>query len=225
MNSSSALIVFEDKSIRPVLHDDEWRFCIVDVVAILSESKNPAWYLKDIRRRDAELSEGWGQIATPLHINTLWWRQKVNCANTEWIFRIIQSISSSKAEPFKRRLAKVGYECVQEIDNPELAAQRARIYYQALGYDGDCIDKRLQSIAIRGQLTDEWKEYAILTAKISKATFGVKPTDYKKQKGLQRENLRENMSNLELIFTMLGEEGARQGAIVDDAQWLKKIRM
>ena len=142
------------------------------------------------------------------------------------MFRIIQSIPSPKAEPFKQWLAKVGYERVQEIENPELAAQRAREYYKALGYDEKWIETRLQSIQVRGQLTDEWKgrdvkeglEYAILTAEISRATFGLAPSEYKNLKGLKRENLRDHMTNLELIFTMLGEEQTRQEAIKDDAQ-------
>ncbi len=225
-DESNKLIVFEDKTIRRVWHNEEWWFVIVDVVGVLSESKNPSNYVRDMRRRDPELSKGWGQIAHPLSVETKGGKQRVNCANTEGIFRIIQSIPSPKAEPFKQWLAKVGYERIQEIENPELAAQRARKYYKDLGYDDEWIDKRLQSIAIRGQLTDEWKErgvkegreYAILTAEISRATFGITPSQYKHHKGLKRENLRDHMSNLELIFTMLGEEQTRIEAIKEDAQ-------
>ena len=156
----------------------------------------------------------------------------MNCANTEAMFRIIQSIPSPKAEPFKLWLAKVGYERVQEIENPELAAERARQYYRDLGYDEKWIETRIQTIAIRGQLTDEWKvrgvqegmEYSILTAEISRATFGLVPKEYKELKGLKRENLRDHMTNLELIFTMLGEEGTRQNAIKKDAQGFEENR-
>ena len=147
-------------------------------------------------------------------------------ANTESLFRIIQSIPSPKAEPFKRWLAQVGYERIQEIENPELAAQRSRRYYKDLGYNDEWIERRMQSIEIREQLTDEWKnrdvkqgaEYAILTAEISKATFGFKPSEYMELKGLKRENLRDHMTNLELIFTMLGEEQTKQEAVKRDAQ-------
>jgi len=152
--------------------------------------------------------------------------RKEDCSNTEGLFRIIQSIPSPKAEPFKQWLAKVGYERVQEIENPELAAERARGYYRDLGYSEDWIAKRMQSIEIRGQLTDEWKdrdvkeglEYAILTAEISRATFGKTPSEYKNHKGLKRENLRDHMTNLELIFTMLGEETVKNETRELDAQ-------
>lgn len=152
-------------------------------------------------------------------------KYNTDCSNTEGMFRIIQSIPSPKAEPFKQWLAKVGYERVQEIENPELAAQRMRQLYKDKGYSEDWIERRLQSIAIRSQLTGEWQdrgvqeglEYAILTAEISKATFGLKPSEYKNFKGLKQENLRDHMTNLELIFTMLGEESTRQKAITTDA--------
>lgn len=185
MDQEDKIVIFQEKQIRRVWEKEEWWFVIVDVVEVLTDSKNPSGYVKDMRRRDPELSKGWGQIATPLAVETTGGRQKLNCANTEGIFRIIQSIPSPKAEPFKRWLAKVAYERIQEIENPELAAERARQYYRDLGYDEKWIETRLQSIAIRGQLTDEWKsrgvqeglEYAILTAEISKATFGLLPSE------------------------------------------------
>ncbi|MCK4934456.1 MAG: hypothetical protein KAR79_02605, partial [Simkaniaceae bacterium] len=169
---------------------------------------------------------GWGQIVTPLSIETSGGAQKLNCANTEGIFRIIQSIPSPKAEPFKRWLAKVGYERVQEIEDPELATKRTRALYKAKGYPDDWIEKRMRGIAIREQLTNEWekrgieeqKEYAILTAEISEATFGVKPSKHKKIKNLQRENLRDHMTDLELIFSMLGEASTTEIAVERDAQ-------
>lgn len=226
MEPNDKIIIFQEKQIRRVWHNEEWWFVIVDVIEALAESKNPAGYVKDMRRRDPELSKGWGQIATPLPVDTTGGKQKLNCANTESIFRIIQSIPSPKAEPFKQWLAKVGYERIQEIENPELAAERAREYYQALGYSEEWIERRMQSIAIRTQLTEEWKnrgvqegqEYAILTAEISKATFGLTPNEYKDVKGLKRENLRDHMTGLELIFTMLGEEETKNEAIDIDAQ-------
>ena len=225
-DQENKLVIFEAKEIRRVWHNEEWWFAIIDVVGALTDSKNPSGYIKDMRRRDKELSKGWGQIATPLSVETAGGKQRVNCANTEGIFRIVQSIPSAKAEPFKKWFAKVAYERVQEIENPELAAERARQYYKDLGYDDTWIDTRLQAIAARGELTDEWKardvkeglEYAILTAEISQATFGLKPSEYKKHKDLKRENLRDHMTRLELIFTMLGEEQTKQETVKDDAQ-------
>ncbi|MCG2725559.1 MAG: Bro-N domain-containing protein [Elusimicrobia bacterium] len=207
------MAVFKGKKIRRILHNKEWWFVIADIVSALTDSVNPAGYIKDMRRRDAELSKGWGQIATPLVIQTEGGPQKINCANTEGIFRIVQSVPSPKAEPFKRWLAKVGYERVQEIEDPELATKRTRMLYKLKGYSENWIEKRMRGIAIREELTDEWqkrgvkeqKEYEILTAEISKATFGVTPSEYKKLKGLKRQNLRDHMDDLELIFNMLGE--------------------
>ncbi len=222
----SQLVVFKGKQIRRTLHNNEWWFSIVDVVAVLTDSVDPNGYIKDMRRRDDELSKGWGQIATPLSVQTEGGLQKMNCANTEGIFRIIQSIPSPKAEPFKRWLAKVGYERVREIENPELGTQRTRVLYKAKGYSDDWIEKRMRGIAIREELTDEWKkrnvkekkEYEILTAEIAKAAFGITPGTHKKLKGLKRENLRDHMNDLELIFSMLGEAATTEITRVDDAQ-------
>ncbi|MCA1804249.1 MAG: Bro-N domain-containing protein [Xanthomonadaceae bacterium] len=229
------IVVFQERNIRRTWHNDEWWFAIVDVVAVLSESVQPEGYVKDLRRRDKELAKGWGQIATPLWIDTEGGKQKVNCANTEGLFRIIQSIPSPKAEPFKRWLAQVGYERVKEIEDPELASARARELYESKGYPKDWIEKRMRSIAIRGALTDEWKargvaegrEYAILTAEIARATFGVTPGDHKKLKGLEQAkaaNLRDHMTDLELIFTMLGEASTTEIAKRKDAQGFKQNR-
>ncbi len=220
------IVVFESKEIRKVIYNDEWWFVIEDVVFVLTNSKNPKGYIKDMRRRDSELSEGWGQIATPLAIETPGGKQKINCANTEGIFRIVQSIPSPKAEPFKRWLAKVGYERVQEIEDPELATKRTRELYKAKGYSDAWIEKRMRGIAIREELTEEWQErgikekieYAILTAEISKATFGMTPSEYKKYKGLKRENLRDHYTDLELIFSMLGEAATTEITRNKDAQ-------
>ena len=214
----SRISLFQKKQIRRTLRNNEWWFVISDVVAVLTDSSDPQGYLKDMRRRDPEIEKGWGQIAAPLPIPTAGGKQYLNCANAEGLFRLIQSIPSPKAEPFKRWLAKVGYERIQEIENPELAAQRSRALYKAKGYSEDWIEKRARLIAIRDELTDEWKnrgvreqrEYAILTAEISQAAFGLTPSEYAKFKGLKRENLRDHMNDLELIFSMLGEASATE---------------
>ena len=225
------IALFQKKEIRKTIHENEWWFVITDVIAALTDSVNPAGYFKDMRRRDAGRAEalnGGGHFAPPLGLefDTVGGRQLIQCWNTEGIFRLIQSIPSPKAEPFKRWLAKVGYERMQEIENPELAAKRTRAIYKAKGYSDDWIEKRMRSIAIRDELTDEWKkrgvkeqrDYAILTAEISKAAFGLTPTEYSKLKGLKRENLRDHMSDLELIFSMLGEASTAEIARNRDAQ-------
>ena len=223
---TTKIAIFQKKEIRKVIHKNEWWFVIEDVVAGLTDSTQPKGYIKDMRRRDKELSEGWGQIATPLTIDTAGGPQKLNCANTEGMFRIIQSIPSPKAEPFKRWLAKVGYERVQEIEDPELATKRTRALYKAKGYSTAWIEQRMRGIEVRATLTNEWEnrgvkegqEYAILTAEISKATFGMTPSQYQKLKGLKQENLRDHMDDLELIFTMLGEASTTEIAKSKDAQ-------
>ena len=223
------VVVFQEETVRRAWHQNEWWFSVQDVVAVLTDSSNPADYIKKMRLRDKELSQGWGQFVTPLRLETEGGIQRANCANTEGIFRIIQSIRSPKAEPFKRWLAKVGYERVREIEDPELASARARELYEAKGYPKDWIDKRMRSIAVRAALTDEWKargvtegrEYSILTAEIARATFGVTPGDHKKLKGLEQAkaaNLRDHMTDLELIFTMLGEASTTEIAKRKDAQ-------
>lgn len=225
-DTRNSLAIFRGKEIRKILYKDEWWFVIEDVVRALTDSTQPKGYIKDMRRRDEELSLGWGQIATLLAINTAGGKQKLNCANTEGIFRLIQSVPSPKAEPFKRWLAKVGYERVQEIEDPELATKRTHALYKAKGYSDTWIGKRMRSIEVQETLTDEWKnrdvkegqEYAILTAEISKATFGMTPREYQKLKGLKRENLRDHMNDLELIFTMLGEASTTEIARNKDTQ-------
>ncbi|OGV69341.1 MAG: phage antirepressor protein [Lentisphaerae bacterium RIFOXYB12_FULL_65_16] len=225
-NPETRIALFQHREIRRTIHNNEWWFVIADVVAALTDSVDPQGYLKDMRRRDPELAKGWGQIATPLSIATAGGAQNLNCANTEGLFRIIQSIPSPKAEPFKRWLAKVGYERIQEIEDPELATKRTRALYKAKGYSDDWIEKRMRSIAIRDELTDEWKkrgvreqrEYAILTAEISEATFGLTPSQYAEFKRLKRENLRDHMTDLELIFSMLGEAATTEITRTRDAQ-------
>ncbi|MCL4374541.1 Bro-N domain-containing protein [Patescibacteria group bacterium] len=231
-NTTTKIAIFKGKKVRRTIHNNEWWFVIVDVVSALTDSVQPEGYIKDMRRRDPELSKGWVQIATPLEIQTQGGRQKVNCANTEGIFRIIQSIPSPKAEPFKRWLARVGYERVREIEDPELATKRTRALYKAKGYPDSWIEKRMRGIEIRETLTDEWKkrkvggdkEYAILTAEISIATFGMTPSEYRKFKGLKRENLRDHMNDLELIFSMLGEASTTEIAKNKDAQGFNQNR-
>ena len=228
----TSIAVFRGKEIRKTIHNNEWWFSIADVVEVLTETTNSSDYIKKMRKRDDELAKGWGQIVTPLSVQTEGGPQRMNCANTEGIFRIVQSIPSPKAEPFKRWLAKVGYERVQEIEDPELATKRTRTLYKAKGYSDDWIEKRMRGIAIREELTDEWKErevrrekeYAILTAEIAKAAFGVTPGEHKKLKGLIRENLRDHMTDLELIFSMLGEAATTEITRADDARGFKESK-
>ncbi|MBU0671883.1 MAG: Bro-N domain-containing protein [Candidatus Margulisbacteria bacterium] len=205
------IAIFRGKEIRRIIHGNEWWFSVVDVVAVLTDSVNPRdyWYKMKIRVKDEdglELSTLCRQLKLVASDGK---KYETDCANTEGIFRIIQSIPSPKAEPFKRWLAKVGYERIQEIEDPELATKRTRALYKAKGYSDTWIEKRMRGIAIREELTNEWdkrgikqqQEYAILTAEISKAAFGLTPGQYKKHKGLKRENLRDHMNDLELIFS------------------------
>ncbi|MBI4741492.1 MAG: Bro-N domain-containing protein [Betaproteobacteria bacterium] len=224
------IAVFQESAIRRVWHNEEWWFAIVDVVAVLTDSTDVKQYIKKMRSRDPMLDANWGTTCTPLPLLAPDGKMRAtNCANTEGLFRIIQSIPSPRAEPFKRWLAQVGYERVKEIENPELASARARELYQAKGYPQAWIEKRLRSIAVRGELTDEWKargvaegkEYSILTAEIARATFGVTPGAHSRIKGLDKvktgNNLRDHMTDLELIFTMLGEASTTEIARRKDA--------
>ena len=226
------IAVFRGKGIRKTLHGGEWWFVVEDVVLALIDSKDPKQYIQRMKKRDPELGKGWVQIVHTLSVDTPGGAQRMLCANTEGIFRIIQSIPSPKAEPFKRWLAEVGYERVQEIEDPELATKRTRALYQAKGYSEDWIEKRMRGIAIREELTDEWKkrevkrenEYAILTAEIAKAAFGITPGEHKGLKGLSRENLQDHMTDLELIFSMLGEAATTEITRVDDAKGFKESK-
>jgi len=224
MEKENSMIVFEDKKIRRIWHNNEWHFVALDIIGALTDSINPSDYLKKLRKRDVSLNEGWGQFVTPLKIETQGGLQSLNCVNTENAFRIIQSIPSKKAEPFKRWLAKVGHDRIKEIEDPELAQERMKELYEQKGYSKSWIDKRIRGIAVRQDLTDEWKkrgvenqsDFAILTSEISKATFGMTPSEYKEFKGLKKQNLRDHMNDLELIFTMLGEASTAQIERVDD---------
>ena len=226
MTETAKIAIFKGRKIRKTIHLNEWWFVVEDVVLALIDSNDSKQYVQRMKLRDPELSKGWVQIVHILSVKTLGGKQLMNCANTEGIFRIIQSIPSPKAEPFKRWLARVGYERVQEIEDPELATKRTRALYKAKGYSDDWIEKRMRGIEIRETLTDEWKkrdvgadrEYAILTAEISKATFGMTPSQYKKFKLLKRENLRDHMDDMELIFTMLGEASTTRIAKAKNAR-------
>ncbi len=221
--------VFEDKKIRRALHAGEWYFSVIDIVEVLTGSPNPRRFWSDLKIQLAE-NEGFVQLygkIVQLKLESADGKKYLtDTANTETVFRIIQSIPSPKAEPFKRWLARVGYERVQEIEDPELATKRTRAIYKAKGYSDEWIEKRMRGIAIREELTDEWdkrgiklqREYAILTAEISKATFGMTPSEYKDHKGLERENLRDHMTDLELIFSMLGEASTKEIAVNRNAQ-------
>lgn len=213
--ADSKIVVFQDKQIRRVWVDDDWYFSIVDIVGVLTGSPEPRKYWNKVKTReftDLQLSPIWRQLKLPAADGK---QYRTDCATTQAMFRIIQSIPSPKAEPFKQWLAQVGYERVQEIENPELAQERMKAIYEAKGYPKDWIDKRLRGIAIRQNLTDEWKErgireerdFAILTAEIARATFGVTPSEHRAIKRLTKkgQNLRDHMTDLELIFTMLGE--------------------
>ena len=210
------LILFQSKEIRRIWHEEEWYYSVVDIVAALTESPTPRQYWSKIKQREFikfQLYPIWVQLKLPADDGKL---RQTDCVNTKGALRLIQSIPSPRAEPFKLWLAQVGQERLDEIENPELAQERMKELYEKKGYSKDWIDKRLRGIAIRQNLTDEWKErgiaeqkgFAILTAEISKATFGMTPREYKNHKNLpekSKENLRDHMNDLELIFTMLGE--------------------
>ena len=215
MSKTNSLKLFGDKLVRSVWDDEkeEWFFSINDVVQILTDSTNVIDYIKKMRKRDLELSEGWGQIVTPLAIQTAGGKQKINFADTKGILRIIQSIPSKKAEPFKQWLAQVGAERIEQMQDPELSIKQALIDYKRLGYSDKWINQRLKSIEIRKDLMDQWKahnisegvQYATLTDIIYRAWAGKSAKEYKEFKGLTKENLRDNMTNEELILNMLAE--------------------
>lgn len=222
MDSKDALVVFEGAKIRRLWNDGQWFYSVVDIVQTLTESGSPRQYWGVLKKRDNQLLTICLQLKLPSSDGKYY---NTDCVNTENAFRLIQSIPSPKAEPFKRWLAKVGYERVQEIENPELAQKRMKEIYRQKGYSDEWIEKRVRGIAIRDELTDEWdkrgietkKEFSILTAEISKATFGLTPNEYKTFKGLKQQNLRDHMNDLELIFNMLGEASTTKIARSKDA--------
>jgi DNA-damage-inducible protein D len=223
----NALVVFQGKGIRRIWHDGQWHFSIVDVIEVLTESTIPKRYWSDLKiklkNEGFEPYEKIVQLKLPADDGK---QRPTDCGNTKTMFRIIQSIPSPKAEPFKQWLAKIGYERVQEIEDPELAQKRMKKLYRAKGYSDAWIEKRMRGIAVRDELTDEWdkrgietdREFSILTAEISKATFGLTPSEYIVLKGLKNQNLRDHMNDLELIFTMLGEAATTEIARTKDAQ-------
>lgn len=225
----SNIKLFESKLIRSVWNEQEekWYFSVQDVISILTESSDIKQYIKRILSRDSVLKSNWGTICTPVEMKAAdGKKRKIQAADAQGLLRIIQSVPSPKAEPFKLWLAKVGAERLEEIENPELATQRTRELYKLKGYSDEWIEKRMRSIAIREELTEEWKnrgvkekiEYAILTAEISKATFGFTPKEYKEIKGLKSQNLRDHMTDLELIFSMLGEASTKEITVNTDTQ-------
>ncbi len=228
------IAIFGNKAIRRKLIDNKWYFSVVDVVGALTDSEDPRNYWKVLKHR---LNEEGSEVVTFCNqlklISGDGKEYETDCANTEGIFRIIQSIPSKKAEPFKRWLARVGYERVQEIENPELAQERMKYIYEQKGYSKEWIEKRLRGIAVRQELTDEWKnrgikqekEFAILTNEISKAAFGKTVEEYKSFKKLNRENLRDHMDDLELIFTMLGEAATTRITKTKDAEGLDENKI
>jgi len=232
-DQENKIAVFKGKKIRRIIHQNEWWFSIVDVIEVLTGSERSRKYWNDLKKKLSgegyvEVSEKIGQLKMEAPDGKM---RETDAANTETMFRIVQSIPSPKAEPFKRWLAKVGYERVQEIDDPELGTKRTRALYKAKGYPNDWIEKRMRGIAIREELTDEWqqrgakeqRDYEILTAEISKSTFGITPSDYKKLKGLERQNLRDHMDDFELIFTMLGERATTEIHRNEDSRGMPKL--
>ena len=232
--SQKGLIVFQDKKIRRIWHNNEWYFSVVDVVEALTSSPTPRQYWGKVKNREfvkLELSPIWVQLKL---ISTDGKLYETDCANTKSLFRIIQSIPSPKAEPFKLWLAQLGHERIQEIENPELAQNRVKEYYELKGYPKDWIDKRLRGIAIRQDLTNEWesrgvneeKDFAILTNEISKATFGKTVGEYKEFKGLKKpnQNLRDHMNDWELILTMVGEKATTDITLAKDAKGFSELK-
>lgn len=228
MAEDDKIIFFQNKKIRRLWHDEQWYFSVVDVMAILTESSNPRRYWSDLKKQldsveGFELYEKIVQLKLPSSDGKYY---LTDAANTKSLFRIIQSVPSKRAEPLKQWLAQVGYERIEEIENPELSQQRMKEVYRAKGYSDDWIEKRVRGIAIRDELTDEWKkrdvvkekEFAILTAEISRGTFGMTPQEYKQFKGLKNENLRDHMDDLELIFSMLGERVSTEITRTQDAR-------
>ncbi len=233
-NQFTKVAIFRNKKVRKTIYKNGWWFSVVDVIEALTDSNKPSvyWSAMKVRVKNEDGTELF-TICRQLKLESTDGKKYLtDCANTEGIFRIIQSIPSPKAEPFKRWLAKVGYERIQEIEDPELAQKRARALYRAKGYPDEWIERRMRGIAIRDELTDQWqrhgvempKEYEILTAEISKATFGVTPMEYKKLKGLKRENLRDHMNDLELLFSQLGEAATTEITKTEHPQGFEKNR-
>ena len=215
MTKKQEIKIFEDKKVRTVWDSEteQWYFCVVDVVEVLTDSKNPTDYIKKMKKRDPSLAEGWGQIVSPLSLQTAGGKQRVNCATQQGLFRIIQSIPSHKAEPFKIWMAQVASQRLDQMQDPELSIEQAIADYKRLGYSDKWINSRLKGIEVRKELTDEWdragvkqgQQYALLTDIITREWSGMTTHQYKQYKGLKKENLRDNMTNVELALNMLAE--------------------
>jgi prophage antirepressor-like protein len=230
------IAIFKGKNIRKTLFQKEWWFSVVDIIQVLLDQPDDLKARKYWNKLAQRLRDEGSEVVTSCHQLKLLApdgkMRETDCANTEIMFRIVQSIPSPKAEPLKRWLAKVGYERIQEIENPELATKRTKLLYKLKGYPEDWIEKRMRGIAVRAELTDEWqkrgakeeKDYEILTAEISEATFGIKPNEYKKIKGLKRENLRDHMDDFELILTMLGEKTTTEIHRTKDSKGLPRLK-
>ena len=220
MEEKTQIQLFESKKVRTLWNNDteEWYFSVMDVVSVLTDSVNPTDYIKKMRKRDPLLAEGWGQIVTPLAVDTAGGKQKTNFSTMEGILRIIQSIPSPKAEPFKLWMAQVAAQRVDQLQDPELSIEQAMMDYKRLGYSDNWINQRLKSIEVRKELTDEWKkhglqegvQFATLTDIIYKTWAGKTAKEYKQFKGLKKENLRDNMTNKELVLNMLAELSTRE---------------
>lgn len=219
LEKNNKLAIFEDAEIRRVFFDDDWYYVIEDVVHAITDSQDPKGYIKDMRRRDEELSKGWGQIATPLPIATKGGKQNTNCANTEGVLRLIQSIPSKKAEPFKKWLAKVGKERLDEIEQPAKAIERGKGYYLAQGRSTEWIQSRIAGIETRHTFTDKLKEsgikegyeYAVLTNELYQSWSGFNAGEYREHKGLSKKSsLRDNMTPMELAATLFSETAASE---------------
>ena len=223
MEDNNKIVLFQEQGVRRIWYDESWYFSVVDIIKVLTESSNPRNYWNMLKKREPQLNTSCVQLKMPSADGK---NYLTDAANTEGVFRLLMSVPSPRAEPFKLWLAQVGKQSMDEIEDPELGFDRLKDIYVAKGYPKEWIDSRMKSIDIRKQLTDEWQqrgvkegqEYAILTAEIAKATFGLTPTEHKNVKSLERQNLRDHMTNLELIFTMLGEESTRQYVVEDDAQ-------
>jgi DNA-damage-inducible protein D len=223
MENSTNLTPFEGERIRKIWHDEQWYFSVVDIIQVLTDSEKPSQYWHNMKKRDTDLSP----ICLKLKLKGQDGKTyPSDCANTEGVFRILMSVPSPKAEPFKLWWANLGKQAIDEAENPELLTERQAELYRAKGYSNEWVSQRLKTIEVRKELTDEWKgrdvkegqEYAILTATIAKGTFGLTPSEHKNVKGLAQQNLRDHMTPLELIFTALSEETTRQFIVRDDAQ-------
>ena len=215
MTKKQEIKIFEDKKVRTVWDSEteQWYFCVADVVEVLTDSKNPTDYIKKMKKRDPSLAEGWGQIVSPLSLQTAGGKQRVNCATQQGLFRIIQSIPSHKAEPFNIWMAQVASQRLDQMQDPELSIEQAIADYKRLGYSDKWINSRVKGIEVRKELTDEWdragvkqgQQYASLTDIITREWSGMTTRQYKQYKGLKKENLRDNMTNVELALNMLAE--------------------